>query len=65
MSSAFGVDCKNSAYLATGGIPFLLQDVKAREWILNSTIFVKSRPTEPLQTSVALLPEEDCPHIVI
>ena len=43
---------------------FLLQDVKAKESILNSTILVKLRPTDPLQTTVALLPEEDSPRMV-
>ena len=38
--------------------------MKAKESILNSTILVKLRPTDPLQTTVALLPEEDSPHKV-
>ena len=43
---------------------FLLQDVKAIEHILNSTIRTKLRPTDPLQTIVALLFEKDSPHMV-
>ena len=31
---------------------------------MKSTILVKRRPTDPLQTTVALLPEEDSPHMV-
>ena len=31
---------------------------------MKSTILVKLRPTDPLQTTVALLPEEDSPHMV-
>ena len=31
---------------------------------MNSTILVKLRPTDPLQTTIALLPEEDSPHMV-
>ena len=41
-----------------------LQDVKAKEQILKSTILVKLRPTDPLQTIVAMLPEENSPCIV-
>ena len=43
---------------------FLLQDVKAKESILYTTIPMKLRPTDPLQTTVALLPEEDSPHMI-
>ena len=43
---------------------FLLQEVKANEYILMSTILVKLRPTDPLQTYVAPLPEEDSPYMV-
>ena len=43
---------------------FLLQDVKVNESILNSTIPMKLRPTDPLQTTVTLLPEEDSPYMV-
>ena len=42
----------------------MLKEVKAKECILNSTILVKLRPTDPLQTTVALLPEEDSPCMV-
>ena len=42
----------------------MLQDVKAKEFMLKSTILVKLRPTDPLQTTVALLPEEDSPCMV-
>ena len=45
-------------------IIFLLQEAKVKKSILNSTILVKLRPTDPLQTTVALLPEEDSPHMV-
>ena len=43
---------------------FLLQDVKAKESILSSTVLVKLKPTNLLQTIVVLLPEEDSPCIV-
>ena len=70
LTSAYCVDCTNRAIrlLATGTpgkvIPkayFILQDVKAKEF-LKSTILVKLRPTNPLQTTVALLPEVGFPH---
>ena len=32
--------------------------------MLKSTIFVKLKPTDPLRTTVAMLPEEDCPRMV-
>ena len=32
--------------------------------MLNPTIFVKLKPTDPLRTTVATLPEEDFPHMV-
>ena len=32
--------------------------------ILNSTTLVKLKPTDPSQTTVALLPKEDSPHMV-
>ena len=32
--------------------------------MLKSTIFVKLKPTDPLQTTVVLLSEEECPRIV-
>ena len=32
--------------------------------MLKSTIFVKLKPTDPLRTTVAMLPEEDSPHMV-
>ena len=48
--------------LAKGLTSSLLQELKARESILKSTICVKLRPTEPLQTMVAMLPEEGPPH---
>ena len=32
--------------------------------MLKSTIFVKLKPTEPLQTTVAMLSEEETPHMV-
>ena len=63
-SSAYCVDCKKWAAQTTFRprvglvIDCLLQDAKARESILNSTILVKLRPTDPLQTTVAMLPEE-------
>ena len=62
------MDCKCRA-AARGQIRYsyfksLLQEVKANEYILRSTILVKLRPTGPLQTTVALLPEEDFPHMV-
>ena len=41
-----------------------MQEVNAREYILKSTILMKLRPTDPLQTTVAPLPEEDSPHRV-
>ena len=31
---------------------------------MNSAILVKLRPTDPLQTTVAMLPEEDSPRMV-
>ena len=31
---------------------------------MNFFILVKLRPTDPLQTTVDLLPEEDSPHMV-
>ena len=43
---------------------FLLQDVKSKESILSSTVLVKLKPTNPLQTIVVLLPDEDSPRIV-
>ena len=43
---------------------FLLQDVKVNKSILNFAILVKLRPTDPLQTTVALLPEEGSPRSV-
>ena len=70
-SSVYCVDRKNRAkWTVSGGITgslkiyLLLQDVKAKECILNSTILVKLRPTSPSQTTVALLPEEDSPRMV-
>ena len=69
-SSADCVEYKNKAELlarlATISFTFedLLQEANAREYILKSTIFVKLRPTGPLQTTVALLPEEDSPRMV-
>ena len=58
-SSAYSVKSKCSANLLAKGLTsFLLQELKARESILKSTICVKLRPTEPLQTMVAMLPEE-------
>ena len=69
-SSADCVEYKNKAELlarlATISFTFedLLQEVNAREYILKFTIFMKLRPTGPLQTTVALLPEEDSPHMV-
>ena len=41
-----------------------MHKVKANKSVLKSTILVKLRPTDPLQTTVALLPEEDCACIV-
>ena len=80
LTSSACVECKRRATwtivvslggtMLDGKIPgtaitdFLLQDVKAKESILNSTILVKLRPTDPLQTTVALLPEKDSPHKV-
>ena len=32
--------------------------------MLNSTIFVKLKPTDPLRTIVAMLSEEDSPYMV-
>ena len=32
--------------------------------MLMSTIFVKLKPTDPLRTTVAMLPEEDSPYMV-
>ena len=32
--------------------------------MLKSTIFVKLKPTDPLRTIVAVLSEEDSPHMV-
>ena len=32
--------------------------------MLKSTIFVKLKPTDPLRTTVAMLPEEDSPRMV-
>ena len=43
---------------------FLLQDVNAKEYIWRSTILVKLRPTDPLQTTVARLHEEVPPCII-
>ena len=69
-SSAFCVDCKKRAAQTTFRARVdvvtdcLLQDVKARESILKSTILVKRKPTDTLQTTVAMLPEEDSPHMV-
>ena len=43
----------------------LVHKAKAKESIFNSTILVKLRPTDLLQTIVAILPEEeDSPHMV-
>ena len=42
----------------------MLKEVKAKECILRSTMLMKLRPTGPLQTTVALLLEEDSPRIV-
>ena len=79
LTSSACVECKRRATwtrvvllgrMSDGKIPgraityFLLQDVKAKESILNSTILVRLRPTDPMQTTVALLPEEDSPHMV-
>ena len=66
------VDCRSRATLTMPGeLPgrivayLLVHKVKAKESILNSTILVKLRPTDPLQTIVAILPEEeDSPHMV-
>jgi len=72
-SSVHCVDCKSrAAYTGIRGksgtlivyLKSLLQEVKSKEYILNSTKLVKRRPTDPLQTTVALLPEEDSPHMV-
>ena len=38
--------------------------MKAKECILKSTILVKLRPTDPLQTTVAVFPKEDSPRMV-
>ena len=32
--------------------------------MLKFTIFVKLKPTDPLRTTVGMLPEEDSPHMV-
>ena len=45
-------------------IYLLLQDRKAKSSTLKSTILMKQKPTDPLQTTVALLPEVDCPCMV-
>ena len=45
-------------------VNILLQEVKAKECTLSFTMFVKLRPTGPLQRTVAVLPEEDSPRIV-
>ena len=45
-------------------VKVLLQEAKANECNLSFTMFVKLRPTGPLQTTVAVLPEEDSPCIV-
>ena len=41
-----------------------MKDVKSNKCILRSTILVKIRKKDPLQTTVALLPEEDSPRMV-
>ena len=59
------MDCKSKAYLYAGGVPcFLLQNVRAKDYILNPTILVNLRPTDPLQAIFAMFPEEDSPHMV-
>ena len=64
-TSASFIDSNCSAYLLAGERKESLpQKVNPREWILKSTILVKRRPTDPLQTTVALLPEEDSPRMV-
>ena len=65
-SSAYCVDCKCRATKVQSRVIgyLLLQYVKAKECILNSTILVKLRPTNPLQTTVGMLPEEDSPRMV-
>ena len=43
---------------------FLLQNVRAKEYILNPTILVNLRPTDPLQAIFAMFPKEDSPCMV-
>ena len=57
-SSAYCVDCINKPYL------LLLQCVKARECIPKSTIFVKLKPTDPLQMTFTIIPKEDSPRMI-
>ena len=47
-----------------GKVYVLLHLVKAKDCILNFIMFANLRPTGPMQTTVALLPEEDSPRIV-
>ena len=70
-SSVCCVDCRSRATLTMPGeLPgriatyLLVHKVKAKESIFNSTILVKLRPTDPLQTIVARLSEEDSPCMV-
>ena len=43
---------------------FLLQDAKIKDDIFKSTIRLKSSPTDPLQTTLVTLSEEDSPCMV-
>ena len=52
----------NSLFLEMGKV--LLQEVKAKDCILKFTMFVKLRPTGPLQTIVAVFPEKDPPRMI-
>ena len=64
-SLAYNVDCKDKTKVLAGLLSDLFQEVKVKEWMLKSTIFVKLKPTDPLQIMiVAMLSEENPPSIV-
>ena len=64
-SSVCAIESSSSAYLLTGETTESLpQKLNSKECTLNSTIFLKLRPTDPLQATVAPLPEEDSPCMV-
>ena len=59
------IDVKIELSTCRGKVYVLLQLVKAKDCILKFTMFVKLRPTGPLQTIVALsLPAEDSAYMI-